>query len=142
MEITILRVCLRHQRIISCYSEKKFIGNKWIFWKFIVEPETPPIWFTKFLDPAEFLFFALFFVWLAKTACSYKTDTQFLKTLRVWIISMMVLLIIFTPLVYLMSKGFQTIFDAFYPVSLTAAIIITIRMRQTIEAFGSIPEKI
>jgi len=105
-------------------------------WVNLWENATPPTWFTKFMDPAEFLFFALFFAWLVKVARTHKTDTKFLPTLRVWMIAMIVLLIIFTPLVYLMSKGFQTIFGAFYLISLTAAFVITIRMRQTVEAFG------
>lgn len=94
---------------------------------------TLPTWFTKFMDPAEFLFLALFFIWLGNAAKIHKTDTQHLKTLRIWIIAMVVLLVIFTPLAYLMSKGFQTIYGAFYLISLTAAFIITIQMRKTVE---------
>ncbi len=105
-------------------------------WVNLWENANPPAWFTKFLDPAEFLFFALFFTWLAKAALTHKTDSNFLKTLRVWMIVMIVLLVIFTPLAYLMSKGFQTIYGAFYLISITAAFVITIRMRQTVEAFG------
>lgn len=105
----------------------------WVnFWDNI----NPPNWFVKFLDPAEFLFFALFFIWMARIARTYKTDSQFLKALRVWIIAMVVLVIVFTPLAYIMSKGYQTIFGAFYLASITAAFIITIRMRSTLKAFS------
>lgn len=97
---------------------------------------SPPTWFTKFLEPAEFLFFALFLAWLAQAARSHKTNTQFLKTLRLWTIAMIVLLLIFTPLAYLMGKGFLTVYGAFYLVSLTAVFIITICMKQTVEALG------
>lgn len=96
----------------------------------------PPAWFTKFLEPAEFLFFALFLAWLAQAAGRHKTDTQFLKTLRLWTIAMIVLLLVFTPLAYLMGNGFLTVYGAFYLGALTAVFIITIRMRQTIEIFG------
>lgn len=103
-------------------------------WVNLWENANPPVWFTKFLDPAEFLFLALFFIWLDRIARRQKTDNHFLKALRVWIIAMVVLLIVFTPLAYLMSKGYQTIFGAFYLVSIAAALIITIRMRRTLEA--------
>jgi hypothetical protein len=105
----------------------------WVnFWQGI----KPPEWFAKLLDPAEFLFFALFFVWLAKYARDHQTNKDFLGKLRWWTIAMVVLLVIFTPLVYLMSKGFQTIYGVFYLISITAAFVITIRMRQTVEASG------
>jgi membrane-bound metal-dependent hydrolase YbcI (DUF457 family) len=97
---------------------------------------TPPVWFTKLLDPAEFLFFALFFAWLAKVAQGYKTNSDFIGVLRFWTIAMFVLLVVFTPLAYVMSKGYQTIYGVFYLVSITAAFVITIRMRQTVEAFA------
>ncbi|HSF81162.1 MAG TPA: metal-dependent hydrolase [Anaerolineales bacterium] len=95
---------------------------------------TPPEWFAKLLDPAELLFFALFFIWLASAARQHKTNTDFLGKLRLWTIAMFLLLVVFTPLAYLMSKGFLTIFGLAYLVSLTAAFLITIRMRQTVEA--------
>jgi len=95
----------------------------------------PPDWFAKLLDPAEFLFFALFFVWLAKMAQAQKTDSNFLGTLRLWTIGMFALLVVFTPLAYIMNKGFQTIFGVFYLISITATFVITIRMRQTVGAF-------
>jgi membrane-bound metal-dependent hydrolase YbcI (DUF457 family) len=105
-------------------------------WLNLWESVTPPAWFAKLLDPAEFLFFALFFAWLAKVAHGHKTNFDFLGALRVWTIAMFVLLVVFTPLAYVMSKGFQTIYGVFYLVSITAAFVITIRMRQTVEAFG------
>jgi membrane-bound metal-dependent hydrolase YbcI (DUF457 family) len=105
----------------------------WVnFWQGI----KPPEWFAKLMDPAEFLFFALFFIWLAKYARDHQTNTDFLGKMRGWTITMLVLLVIFTPLAYLMSKGYQTIYGVFYLISLTAAFVITIRMRQTIEATG------
>ncbi len=100
------------------------------------ESVTPPAWFAKLLDPAEFLFFALFFAWLAKVAQAHKTNPDFIGALRVWTIAMFVLLVVFLPLAYVMRQGFQTIFGVFYLVSITAAFVITVRMRQTIEAFG------
>ena len=97
---------------------------------------TPPAWFTRLMDPAEFLFLALFFTWLLGAARTHGTDLDFLRPLRWWIIGMLVLLAIFTPLAYIMSRGFLTIYGVFYLVALTAAFVITIRMRQTVEAVG------
>ncbi|MCI0521209.1 MAG: metal-dependent hydrolase [Chloroflexi bacterium] len=95
---------------------------------------SPPEWFARLLDPAEFLFAFLYFAWLAKTARARRTDAQFLPMLRRWTIAMLILLVVFTPLAFLMSKGFLTIFGAFYLIMLTAAFVITLRMRQTVEA--------
>jgi membrane-bound metal-dependent hydrolase YbcI (DUF457 family) len=103
-------------------------------WVNLWEGIEPPQWLAKLLDPAELLFFALFFIWLARTAREQRTNTDFLGKLRLWTIAMLLLLVVFTPLAYLMSKGFLTIFGLAYLVSLTAAFLITIRMRQTVEA--------
>lgn len=106
-------------------------------WVNLWEGVSPPEWFAKFMDPAEFLFFALFFAWLAKAARANQTNVDFLGSLRLWTIAMVVLLVVFTPLAYMMSKGFLTIFGVAYLVSSTAAFLITIRMRQTVEVHGS-----
>ena len=105
-------------------------------WVNLWEGTEPAEWFAKLMDPAEFFFFAMFFVWLAKVAQVHKTDLNFLGTLRLWTIGMFVLLAIFTPLVYFMGKGFQTIYGVFYLISITAAFVIAIRMRQTVDRFG------
>jgi len=105
-------------------------------WINLWEGIQPPSWFAKLLDPAEFAFFALFLFWLFKTAQVNKTDTNSLGMLRGWMIAMVVLLVVFTPLAYIMSKGFLTIYGVAYLVAITAAFVITIRMRQTVEIFG------
>jgi hypothetical protein len=56
-----------------------------------------------------------------------------LGALRLWTIAMLVLFIVFTYLAYIMSQGFLTVFGAVYLISITAAFIITIRMRQTVD---------
>jgi membrane-bound metal-dependent hydrolase YbcI (DUF457 family) len=102
-------------------------------WVNLWEGVTPPLWFAKLLDPAEFLFFALYFYWLTRAARMRQTDADFQGKLRLWMIAMLALLVIFTPLAYLLSKGFLTIFGAAYLISLTAAFVITIRMRATLD---------
>jgi len=103
-------------------------------WVNLWEGIQPPNWFAKLLDPAEFVFFALFLAWLAKTAQAYKTNSDFLGTLRRWMIVIIVLLVVFTPLAYIMNKGFLTIYGIAYLFAITATFVITIRMRQTVEA--------
>lgn len=103
----------------------------WVnFWEGVQAPE----WFSKLMDPLEYLFFFLWFAWLLKAAQDHKTDARFLKTLRVWLVIMAVLFVVLTPLAFIMTKGFFTINGAAYLISIMAAFIIAIRMRATIEA--------
>ena len=104
----------------------------WVnFW----EGYTPPSWLMHLQDPLEFLFFGLFFIWLYRAAQKHGTDTAFLGALRGWIIAMGVLLVVFLPLVLSDPPGLMTIiYGALYLVSLTAAAVIAIRMRATLEA--------
>jgi len=103
----------------------------WInFWQNVA----PPVWFDKFMSPAEFLCFALFLYALNSAARKGKTDSEYLSTLKIWTLLQAALLVIFTVLVYTMSKGFTTIFGAAYLLSLGLVVGITIRMRKTIEA--------
>ena len=95
---------------------------------------TPPSWFMKFMDPAEFLFFALYLLTLRVWSRKASTDGEFMKTHRTWMILEIVLFAIFTPLAYTMTKGFLTIFGAFYLFSIFMVFFVTIRMRKTIEA--------
>jgi membrane-bound metal-dependent hydrolase YbcI (DUF457 family) len=105
----------------------------WInFWGNI----TAPAWFDKLMQPAEFLCFALFLYALGTAARKARTDTEYLPTLRIWTIIQAVLLVIFTVLVFTMSKGFMTIYGVTYLVSLGVVTGITIRMRNTIETAG------
>ena len=94
---------------------------------------TPPEWFDKLMVSAEYLFLALYFVLLYSLARKYKTDQYYQKTILVWIIIQAVLFIVFTVLVYTMSKGFTTINGAVYLLSLFLAIGVTIRARKTVE---------
>ena len=110
-----------------------------LFWPFplwvnIWAKTAPPEWFMKFMDPAEFLFFGGYLWVLSNWAAKYKTDGDFAGKLRMWMILEFALFVVFTPLVYMMSKGFATIFGAVYLFSIMMAFIVTLRMRKTIEA--------
>jgi membrane-bound metal-dependent hydrolase YbcI (DUF457 family) len=95
---------------------------------------TPPTVWMKLMDPAELLFLALFFLLLDATARKRNTDANYLKTLRVWTGIEAGLFVVFTVLVFSMSKGFATVFGAVYLLSLFLAVGVTIQMRKTIEA--------
>lgn len=97
---------------------------------------TPPEWFMKFMDPAEFLFFGLYLWMLGTWARKTSMDGEFMKTHRLWLILEAALFVIFTPLAYMMTKGFLTIFGAFYLFSLFMTFFVTLRMRKTVEAYA------
>ena len=103
-------------------------------WVNLWENVTPPAWWSKLMMPVEFLFFALFFILLDRTARKRTTDSSFLRTLRMWTVVQGVLFVVFTVLVYTMEKGFMTPYGALYLLSLGLAYGVTIRMRETVEA--------
>lgn len=97
---------------------------------------SPPEWLSKFMEPAEFLFFG-FYLWvLGKWARQYSTNRGFFKWHLFWMTLEFLLFLIFLPLVYLMNKGFLTIYGAVYLFSLFTVFFVTIRMRKTIIAAG------
>ncbi len=99
---------------------------------------TPSEWWSKLMMSTEFLFFALFFIYLNVTARKRGTDGDFLGTLRVWIMVQGALFVVFTILVYSMEKGFMTPYGVVYLLSLGLSFGVTIRMRETIEAIPTI----
>ena len=110
-----------------------------MFWPFplwvnIWANTTAPVWFMKFMDPAEFLMFGGYLWALSNWAARYKTDGDFTGKLRMWMILEFALFVIFTPLAYIMAKGFATIFGAVYLFSIMMSFSVSIRMRKTIEA--------
>ncbi len=106
------------------------LGGEINFWA----NTTPPEWFMKFIDPAEFLCFALYLYVLGTWARKQNTDNEFMNTHRIWMWLEFALFIIFTPLAYVMTKGYLTIFGALYLFSLFMTFLVTIRMRKTVQA--------
>jgi len=96
----------------------------------------PPEWFMTFMQPAEMLMFAVYLYALGAWVRKYGTNSDFQNKLRNWMIFEVVLFVIFTPLAYIMTKGFLTIFGAFYLFSLFMVFFVTIRVRETVEAAG------
>ena len=95
---------------------------------------TPPEWFDKLMLSAEYLFLSLYFILLYSLARNYKTDQDYQKTMLAWATIQAVLFLVFTFLVYTMSKGFTTVNGVVYLLSLFLAIGVTIRVRKTVEA--------
>jgi membrane-bound metal-dependent hydrolase YbcI (DUF457 family) len=95
---------------------------------------SPPEWFSQLMMPVELLFFALYFGALYGLARRQGTDLGRLKGLRIWTAVQTILFLLFLVLAYTMTSGFLTIFGAVYLLSLGLALVITVQMRQTLEA--------
>lgn len=106
------------------------LGGEINFWA----NSNPPVWLTKLLDPAEFLFFGLYLWALGSWANKFGTDRDFMSKHRIWMWLEFALFLIFTPLFYLVKSGYQTIYGLLYLVSIFMAFFVTIRMRKTVEA--------
>lgn len=105
------------------------------FWLNFWEGVTPPDWFAKLLMPLEMLFFAAYFYWLSQTARRQGTNLDRLRGLRLWTAVQLLLFVVFLVLVYTLdSGGFLTIYGAAYLLSLGLAAVLTIQLRETIEA--------
>jgi len=94
----------------------------------------PPAWWAdKFENALEFGMFALFLFILGRFASKQATDIEFLPKLNIWIGVEIVLFMAFLVLVYIWS-GHYIAYGAAYIFSLLLTIIVTFRMRKTIEA--------
>ena len=102
-------------------------------WINLWEGVTPPEWWSKLMMPVEFLFFALLFVVLGMMARKQGSNSDYMRTLRIWTAVQGVLFVVFTVLVYTMERGFMTPFGGMYLLSLGLALGVVIRMRETIE---------
>lgn len=101
------------------------------FWSWFVTPA----WLKILLDTGEVLAFGLFFALLGSLARKHNTDTTQIPTLRIWAYVQFVLFVLFTFLFFFMPALplLFTIFGALYLVSLITAMILTVRMRKTVE---------
>ena len=99
------------------------------FWSWFVMPD----WLNILLQTGEFLAFGLFFYLLASLAHRQKTDEDYAPRMRNWGNIQIALFILFTILFFAPQQGVMTIYGAVYLLSLVFAIIMTLRMRRTIE---------
>jgi membrane-bound metal-dependent hydrolase YbcI (DUF457 family) len=98
---------------------------------------TMPGWLSILLETSEFLAFGLYFLLLSSLAKSQNTDSYNRDSLRMWMYVELALFVLFTILLFgTGAAGLpNTIFGALYLLSLILAIVITIRMRRTVETF-------
>jgi len=102
-------------------------------WINLWEGVNPPDWFNKLLMPLEFLFFALYFILLQNWAINSGTDSDYLPKLKIWIISQILLFVIFLGLVHTLNRFFMLPYGLFYLLSLGLAFGVTFRMNRTLE---------
>jgi membrane-bound metal-dependent hydrolase YbcI (DUF457 family) len=105
------------------------------FWTWFVTP----VWLKILLDSGEFLFFGLFYLLLGSLAQKQNTDEERRRSLRMWAILQFALFILFTLMFFVLgTKGLHyTLYGGLYLLSLIITIILTIRMRQTVELISS-----
>jgi membrane-bound metal-dependent hydrolase YbcI (DUF457 family) len=104
------------------------------FWSGFATPD----WLRIILDTAEFLAFGLYFFLLGSLSRQQNTDAEHRALATVWAYIELVLFVIFTAWFY--SAGPEglpdTGFGALYLLSAILAIVITLRMRKTVEALS------
>jgi len=107
------------------------LGGELNFWSWFVTP----VWLKILLDTGEFLAFGFYFLMLGSLALRYGTDSIHRASSKNWAYIEFGLFILFTAYFFIVgTKGLQyTIFGGLYLLSLIVSIVITIRMRQTIE---------
>jgi membrane-bound metal-dependent hydrolase YbcI (DUF457 family) len=101
------------------------------FWRGFETPE----WLGILLETGEFLGFGLYFLLLGSLARQLHTDTEHRSSTRIWMYIEFVLFVIFTAFFFnLGAEGLPyTVFGALYLLSAVVAVVITVRMRETVE---------
>ena len=101
------------------------------FWSWFVKPE----WLSIILDTGEFLAFGLYFLLLGALARRYGTDAERQGASKFWAYIQFGLFLLFTVVFFAMgARGLAyQVFGGLYLVSLIAAIVITVRMKRTVE---------
>jgi membrane-bound metal-dependent hydrolase YbcI (DUF457 family) len=108
------------------------LGTELNFWSWFVKPG----WLQILLDTGEFLMFGLYFLLLGSLALRHGTDADRQLSSKTWAYIEFGLFIVFTALFF--SIGTQgliyQVFGGLYLFSLIVGIVITIRMKQTVES--------
>ena len=101
------------------------------FWSWFTVPD----WLKILLDTGEFLAFGLYFLLLGSLARKQNTDLERQGANKMWAYVQFALFILFTLMFFVMgTKGLQyTIFGALYLLSMIIAMVVTVRMRRTLE---------
>jgi len=101
------------------------------FWSWF----TTPAWLKILLDTGEFLAFGLYFMMLGSLALRYGTDADRHASSKTWMYIEFALFVLFTALFFTVgTKGLlYQVFGGLYLLSLIVSIVITIRMKRTVE---------
>jgi membrane-bound metal-dependent hydrolase YbcI (DUF457 family) len=104
------------------------------FWSWF----TVPVWLSILLETTEFLAFGFYFLLLGSLAGQQGIDGERQNSLKTWAYIEFALFLLFTPLFFLNGADglAYTIFGALYLLSLILAILMTVRMRKTVEALS------
>jgi len=113
------------------------LGGQLNFWAWFVKP----VWLSILLDTAEFLMFGLYFVLLGSLSRKNSTDSNQQGTAKIWAYIEFGLFILFTVVFFSANAGgldyakglYYKIFGVLYIVSLIVGMVLTTRMRQTVE---------
>jgi membrane-bound metal-dependent hydrolase YbcI (DUF457 family) len=102
------------------------------FWSWFVMP----VWLKIFLDTGEFLAFGFYFLLLGSLARQYSTDAARQGSSKTWAYIQFCLFIVFTVLFFAIGTvGLHyKVFGVLYLLSMIIAMVVTIRMKQTVEA--------
>ncbi len=105
-------------------------GGELNFWSWFVVPP----WLKILLDTGEFLAFGLYCMLLVSLVNKHGTNRDYAGKARAFAYIQFVLFVLFTILFFAVKmKLLATIFGALYLVSMIIAMLMTIKMRQTIE---------
>jgi membrane-bound metal-dependent hydrolase YbcI (DUF457 family) len=107
------------------------LGGELNFWAWF---ETPA-WLKIILDTGEFLVFGFYFLLLVSLSQRYGTDVERQGSTRIWGYVEFILFIVFTALFFTIgTQGLiYHIFGALYLLSLIIRMVITTKMKKTIE---------
>jgi membrane-bound metal-dependent hydrolase YbcI (DUF457 family) len=101
------------------------------FWSWF----TTPAWLKILLDTGEFLAFGMYFLLLGSMAARHGTNADRQRSSTTWAYIEFGLFVLFTAAFFIIgSKGLQyQAFGGLYLLSLVVGMVITIRMKQTVE---------
>ena len=107
------------------------LGGELNFWAWFTVPE----WLKIVLDTGEFLAFGLYFLLLVSLSQRHNTDAERQSSTRMWGYVELLLFIVFTAMFFTIgTKGLiYQIFGALYLISLIVGMVITTKMKKTVE---------
>lgn len=102
------------------------------FWSWF----TTPTWLTIVLETAEFLAFGLYFLLLVSLSQRHGTDANRQHSTRTWAYIEFLLFIIFTALFFSIGREglHYKVYGGLYLVSLIVGMVITTKMKRTVES--------